>query len=230
MLQNIFAVYHTLTMSTLSKTSRGFTLIELLVVIAIIGILSSVILASLSAARMKSRDARRISDLHQLQIALAMYFDANGYYPGVYAVTPSGTDATGAACTAVPCWDLNGYSFSGNTSWTVKFAADLKPYLTTLPTDPVGNGMPPWAVGGHTYYYGNVGRFGKNMTNSTITMPNTYDLVANFETPSHPQSCKFTGGTFGKGAGINLPLGLGWCSSSVPAGSYSDSIYALNPS
>ncbi len=55
----------------------GFTLIELLVVIAIIGILSSVVLASLNSARLKSRDARRISDVAQMKIALELYADAN---------------------------------------------------------------------------------------------------------------------------------------------------------
>lgn len=65
------------------KKNKGFTLIELLVVIAIIGILSSVVLASLNTARRKSRDAKRISDLKQLQLALEFYFDANGSYPDV---------------------------------------------------------------------------------------------------------------------------------------------------
>jgi prepilin-type N-terminal cleavage/methylation domain-containing protein len=63
------------------RNNRGFTLIELLVVIAIIGILSSVVLASLNSARTKSRDARRISDIKQLQLALELYFDASSTYP-----------------------------------------------------------------------------------------------------------------------------------------------------
>ena len=63
------------------KNTQGFTLIELLVVIAIIAILSSVVLASLNSARQKARDARRISDLKQIQLALELYFDSNANYP-----------------------------------------------------------------------------------------------------------------------------------------------------
>lgn len=62
-------------------TKRGFTLIELLVVIAIIGMLSSVILASLNTARQKARDARRLSDMKQIQTALELYYDTNRAYP-----------------------------------------------------------------------------------------------------------------------------------------------------
>ncbi|PIY58013.1 MAG: secretion system protein G, partial [Candidatus Yonathbacteria bacterium CG_4_9_14_0_2_um_filter_47_74] len=60
---------------------KGFTLIELLVVIAIIGVLSSVVLASLNTARGRANDARRISDLKAIEIALALYYDNNGAYP-----------------------------------------------------------------------------------------------------------------------------------------------------
>lgn len=74
------------------KKNKGFTLIELLVVIAIIGILASVVLASLSSARRKSRDARRIADIKQIQLALELYFDANpttGYPLTIAALTPT---------------------------------------------------------------------------------------------------------------------------------------------
>lgn len=60
------------------RTERGFTLIELLVVVAIIGLLSSVVLASLNTARQKGRDARRIADLKQLQVALELYYASAG--------------------------------------------------------------------------------------------------------------------------------------------------------
>ncbi|MEX0917163.1 MAG: prepilin-type N-terminal cleavage/methylation domain-containing protein [Candidatus Paceibacterota bacterium] len=65
--------------------TKGFTLIELLVVIAIIGILSSVVLASLNTARESSRDARRLSDVKQIQAALELYFDDKGEYPDALA-------------------------------------------------------------------------------------------------------------------------------------------------
>ncbi len=63
------------------KKNRGFTLIELLVVIAIIGLLATIVLVSLNTARAKSRDAKRISDLTQLQLAVEMYYDENDSYP-----------------------------------------------------------------------------------------------------------------------------------------------------
>lgn len=63
------------------ESSRGFTLLELLVVIAIIGLLSSVVLASISDVRMKARDSQRLSDIKQIQLALEMFFDEYGYYP-----------------------------------------------------------------------------------------------------------------------------------------------------
>lgn len=64
-----------------NKSNKGFTLIELLVVIAIIGLLASVIMASLSTARSKARDTRRLSDMEQIQIALELYLSDNGQYP-----------------------------------------------------------------------------------------------------------------------------------------------------
>ena len=77
--------------TSFKDTKKGFTLIELLVVIAIIGILSSVVLASLSTARQKSRDAKRISDLGQIQLALELFFDANQSYPRTAHVASTAT-------------------------------------------------------------------------------------------------------------------------------------------
>jgi len=64
---------------------KGFTLIELLVVIAIIGILASVVMASLNSARTKAKDAARIAEVKQLKTALELYYLDNGHYPVVGA-------------------------------------------------------------------------------------------------------------------------------------------------
>ncbi len=51
---------------------RGFTLIELLVVIAIIGLLSSIVYASLGGTREKAKITRAQSDLNQIVKAIAI--------------------------------------------------------------------------------------------------------------------------------------------------------------
>lgn len=66
---------------------KGFTLIELLVVIAIIGILTAIISANFTLAKSKARDAKRISDLAQIQLAFELAFDKCGTYPSSLSVT-----------------------------------------------------------------------------------------------------------------------------------------------
>lgn len=116
---------------------KGFTLIELLVVITIIGVVSSIILTNVSKARAKARDTRRISDIHQLKIALELYYSANNAYP-----PENGNGRLDA---------LNVLVSNG--------------YIPELPNDPLNAGSTPdWSwTNQNTYYYwgtGNVGTCG----------------------------------------------------------------------
>jgi type II secretion system protein G len=104
-----------------SSTGRGFTLIELLVVIAIIGILASIILPSLSSARIQAFNVRRISDLKQLQNALELYYTDHGVYPK-----------------ANPTWSTQCAGWSGPGADVL--ATTLVPkYISVEPTDPQMN-------------------------------------------------------------------------------------------
>ncbi len=82
--------------------TRGFTLIELLVVIAIIGLLASIVLASLNTARDQSKDAAIQSDLHGVQAQAEVirgsspcYLGASGTCAGSAATIGNTTDAGG---------------------------------------------------------------------------------------------------------------------------------------
>src|ERR1700732_5233360 len=88
--------------------ARGFTLIELLVVIAIIGLLASIILASLNTARQKGRDARRLADLKEM--ANAMELANNGTGSVVL------TGCTGALSLASTC------GVAGNTTMLASYS------------------------------------------------------------------------------------------------------------
>jgi len=88
---------YTIPMKFTSSRRKGFTLVELLVVIAIIAILSGIIITSLTGAKSKSRDAQRISDLNQIQLALEQFFDRCGQYPP----TPLATTAQCPASSSI---------------------------------------------------------------------------------------------------------------------------------
>ena len=73
---------------------KGFTLIELLVVIAIIGILSSIVLASLSSARNKGRDAAIRSQLSSLRTQAEIFYNDHSNSYGSTGTTCTGASAT----------------------------------------------------------------------------------------------------------------------------------------
>mgnify|MGYP003418759484 CR=1 FL=1 len=78
---------------------KGFTLIELLVVIAIIGVLTSIVLASLTTARNKARDTATKSGLSTLRSQAELYNTVNGSYKGT-ATTFVATASQSACQTA----------------------------------------------------------------------------------------------------------------------------------
>ena len=81
---------------TLSSKVSGFTLIELLVVVAIIGILASVVLASLNSARSKGSDANIKSNLANARAQAEVFYlnSATGTYEGVCATSGSNVIGT----------------------------------------------------------------------------------------------------------------------------------------
>lgn len=117
------------------KNSRGFTLIELLVVIAIIGLLASIVVASLSSVQSRGRDARRMADVDAIRKALTLYSSDNAVYPIAAATTTlAATSTVGAALisagsiSTIPS-DPNGsqynyVSYSSGSTYNINFCLE----------------------------------------------------------------------------------------------------------
>ena len=121
-------------MPNLSK-KNGFTLIELLIVMVIIGILATIGLATFASSQMKSRDAKRKSDLQQISRALELYYNDKGQYPAPAADNSGNILGCGAGAVAACIWGDPNLKFSNTTTGTI--------YMVRLPADPSSN----------SYYY-----------------------------------------------------------------------------
>lgn len=114
-------------------------MIELLVVIAIIGVLASVVLASLNVARAKSRDAVRLVNMSEIYKALITYYIDNSSWPAI----------NGDSCN--DGWDV------GPCAGDPTFIQSLETggYFSKVPVDPIGS-----ADMHYRYYVYNAGNYG----------------------------------------------------------------------
>jgi prepilin-type N-terminal cleavage/methylation domain-containing protein len=113
---------------------KGFTLIELLVVIAIIGLLSTLAVVALNSARQRSRDAKRVADIRQIQTALELGFSETSAYPVQTSAVPLGS-ATG---TLVLCKNASGVSAWQNSATVPTTCGTI--YMGLVPSNPTPGG------------------------------------------------------------------------------------------
>jgi type II secretion system protein G len=149
----------------MEKINKGFTLIELLVVIAIVGILSGLIIVSMSSSINAAKDAKIKSDIGTITKAILVYAANTNSYP-------SGD--------TYPC------TIGGGTTRCTNLEANLAPYLTAIPKTP-SNGF-------YTYSYSGTGpSFILQSTLSTGSIYQ-YNSSSYFSTASYASTCVSGGG------------------------------------
>src|SRR3989344_2123391 len=127
------------------KSKKGFTLIEMLVVIAVIGLLASMVLLGLGGARPAARDARRISDLRQLQAVLELFNQGYGRYPN--AVTEWTTTSLGVKQLPTDPTRLGGI---GGTGYAYAIDASAQNYVVKAWLERPNTAARPFDTTGYT--------------------------------------------------------------------------------
>ncbi len=156
------------------KNKSGFTLIELLVVIAIIGVLASVVISSLRTARVKARDAIRMSDVYQYRLLLDTCAIDTDHYPDC---------ALYGTCDVIVA---NKYKFIASCGcWGGQFQQTLlqgcPPVTSTqLPNDPINS-----APLSYFLYY-----FDPNFADVDPACRGKYIFMTNLESSKSPSATK----------------------------------------
>ena len=127
---------------------KGFTLVELIVVIGIIGILATLGIGSYANIQKAARDAKRLSDMKDIQTALAQYYAQNGHYENVYTYGEGG-----------PCggWDSSYNDNNGNGIPFVDFL-ETSGLIEDVPTDSLDSTTKS-NCGNYAYYRYNAGSY-----------------------------------------------------------------------
>ncbi len=130
----------------MKKKEEGFTLIELLVVIGILAVLTVAFLVTLNPVDQlhKAYDARRKSDLAQIQRALQTYYQDNNKYPGYSYNSANPSDPSN--------YEIEPGVAPGVTPTPVPWNSSWQPYINVLPADPGGNKYIYYSSGGQSYY------------------------------------------------------------------------------
>ena len=140
------AAWYNSVMNQLLIGKPTFSRWDILLILIVACFLTLLFILQLNNLNMKIRDARRISDLEQIQKALVQYSEDNKHLPA------PATYKGGGKALAPGGWDYS--SIPEGMPQFVSFLnyGDTK-YLTNIPLDPINNGTGNVLAGGSGYAY-----------------------------------------------------------------------------